>query len=272
MREIPQVRTQTIRTRIWPTGRPPRWSRCTASAARSPTATAQPLANVWITLPDSAGWTATGADGRFRFDRLTPGSPSPAGPHRRRRRGAGRPRGPRRHDRPHVGAKAARARRRPVSADDRTGSRLPDRLFAGRAGRGGFPQDARRPPAPHPARQPRPHHARWDANGADRAGLRRGRSRRTGAGAIVGEAHRLRPDVVVLDLDGGSAHQLGRLVGGAHRTRGGPLGPRGDLMEVIDPVSDRLAPGLTAHVRAAPERAEQQRTFERSGGVTCRRT
>ena len=33
--------------------------------------------------------------------------------------------------------------------------------------------------------------------------------------AIVGEVHRLRPDIVVLDLDGGSAHQLGRLVAGA---------------------------------------------------------
>jgi AmiR/NasT family two-component response regulator len=56
--------------------------------------------------------------------------------------------------------------------------------------------------------------------------------------AIVGEAHRLRPDVVVLDLDGGSAHQLGRLVAGASPDTTVVLWAREeDLMEVIDPVS-----------------------------------
>jgi len=56
--------------------------------------------------------------------------------------------------------------------------------------------------------------------------------------AIVGEAHRLRPDVVVLDLDGGSAHQLGRLVVGASPDTTVVLWAREeDLMEVIDPVS-----------------------------------
>jgi DNA-binding NarL/FixJ family response regulator len=56
--------------------------------------------------------------------------------------------------------------------------------------------------------------------------------------AIVGEAHRLRPDLVVLDLDGGSAQQLGRLVAGASPETTVVLWAREeDLMEVIDPVS-----------------------------------
>jgi AmiR/NasT family two-component response regulator len=56
--------------------------------------------------------------------------------------------------------------------------------------------------------------------------------------AIVGAAHRLRPDVVVLDLDGGSSRDLGRLVVGASPETTVVLWAREeDLMEVIDPVS-----------------------------------
>jgi AmiR/NasT family two-component response regulator len=56
--------------------------------------------------------------------------------------------------------------------------------------------------------------------------------------AIVGEVHRLRPDIVVLDLDEGSAHQLGHLVAGASPETTVVLWAREeDLMEVIDPVS-----------------------------------
>jgi AmiR/NasT family two-component response regulator len=56
--------------------------------------------------------------------------------------------------------------------------------------------------------------------------------------AIVGAAHRLRPDVCVLDLDDGSAHSLGRLVVGASPGTTVVLWAREeDLMEVIDPVS-----------------------------------
>jgi hypothetical protein len=54
----------------------------------------------------------------------------------------------------------------------------------------------------------------------------------------VGAAHRLRPDVVVLDLDGGSSRDLGRLVVGASPETTVVLWAREeDLMEVIDPVS-----------------------------------
>ena len=56
--------------------------------------------------------------------------------------------------------------------------------------------------------------------------------------AIVGEVHRLRPDIVFLDRDGGSARQLGRLVAGASPETTVVLWAREeDEMEVIDPVS-----------------------------------
>ena len=56
--------------------------------------------------------------------------------------------------------------------------------------------------------------------------------------AIVASARRLRPDVVLLDLDGGSARSLGRLVVGASPETTVVLWAREeDLMEVIDPVS-----------------------------------
>jgi AmiR/NasT family two-component response regulator len=56
--------------------------------------------------------------------------------------------------------------------------------------------------------------------------------------AIVGAAHRLRPDIVVLDLDGGSSHELGRLVRGASPETTVVLWAREeDLMEVLEPAS-----------------------------------
>jgi DNA-binding NarL/FixJ family response regulator len=56
--------------------------------------------------------------------------------------------------------------------------------------------------------------------------------------AIVGAAHRLRPDIVVLDLDGGSSHELAQLVRGASPETTVVLWAREeDLMEVLDPAS-----------------------------------
>ena len=55
--------------------------------------------------------------------------------------------------------------------------------------------------------------------------------------AIVGAAHRLRPDIVVLDLDNGSSHELARLVRGACPETTVVLWAREeDLMEVLEPV------------------------------------
>src|SRR3954454_2103982 len=54
--------------------------------------------------------------------------------------------------------------------------------------------------------------------------------------AIVGAAHRLRPDIVVLDLDGGSSNELAQLVRGASPETTVVLCAREeDLMEVLEP-------------------------------------
>jgi DNA-binding NarL/FixJ family response regulator len=56
--------------------------------------------------------------------------------------------------------------------------------------------------------------------------------------AIVGAAHRLAPDLVVLDLDGGSSRELAQLVHGASPEATVVLLAREeDAMEVLDPVS-----------------------------------
>src|SRR3954467_10281410 len=55
--------------------------------------------------------------------------------------------------------------------------------------------------------------------------------------AIIGAAHRLRPDIVVLDLDNGSSHELPPLVRGAPPPPPVVLGAgEEDLMEVLEPV------------------------------------
>ena len=56
--------------------------------------------------------------------------------------------------------------------------------------------------------------------------------------AIIGAAHRLRPDVVVLDLDNGSSRELAQLVRGASPETTVVLWAREeDLMEVFEPAS-----------------------------------
>jgi DNA-binding response OmpR family regulator len=56
--------------------------------------------------------------------------------------------------------------------------------------------------------------------------------------AIVGAAHRLQPDIVVLDLDGGSSNELAQLVRGASPETTVVLWAREeDLMEVLEPSS-----------------------------------
>ena len=55
--------------------------------------------------------------------------------------------------------------------------------------------------------------------------------------AIIGAAHRLRPDIVVLDLDNGSSRELAQLVRGASPETTVVLWAREeDLMEVLEPV------------------------------------
>ena len=84
--------------------------------------------------------------------------------------------------------------------------------------------------------------------------------------AIVGEVHRLRPDVVVLDLDGGSAQQLGRLVAGASPDTTVVLWAREeDLMEVIDPASAdsrRVSAPIVERLRSELSSRQVQRVEE----------
>ncbi len=68
----PEVRTQTVRTRLadGPARAVLEMHRC---VGRVKNTKGEPLANVWVTLPDVGSWTASAADGQFRFDRLPPG-------------------------------------------------------------------------------------------------------------------------------------------------------------------------------------------------------
>jgi hypothetical protein len=71
-RQVPQVRTQTIRTRLLD-GPPSAVVEMHRTGGTVADGEGKPLDNVWMTLPDSGRWTATDAKGRFKFDRLTPG-------------------------------------------------------------------------------------------------------------------------------------------------------------------------------------------------------
>src|SRR3954468_2806140 len=68
----PEVRTQTVRTRL-ADGPARAILEMHRTAGRVQDKQGEPLANVWVTLPDVGTWTASAADGRFRFDRLPPG-------------------------------------------------------------------------------------------------------------------------------------------------------------------------------------------------------
>jgi hypothetical protein len=68
----PEVRTQTIRTSL--SDAPARTVlEMHRSVGRVRDTKGQPIADVWVTLPDVGSWTSSSADGRFRFDRLPPG-------------------------------------------------------------------------------------------------------------------------------------------------------------------------------------------------------
>jgi Pvc16 N-terminal domain/Carboxypeptidase regulatory-like domain len=68
----PEVRTQTLRTRL-ADGPPRAILEMHRTAGRVQDKQGEPLANVWVTLPDVGSWTASAADGRFSFSRLPPG-------------------------------------------------------------------------------------------------------------------------------------------------------------------------------------------------------
>ena len=69
----PEVRTQTIRARLsdGPARTMTEFHRI-AGTVRD--ADGQPVGETWVAIPTSGLWTATGRDGRFRFDRIQPGT------------------------------------------------------------------------------------------------------------------------------------------------------------------------------------------------------
>ena len=71
-RQVPQVRTQTIRTRLLD-GPPRAVVEMHRSGGTVADGDGEPLKDVWVTLPDAGRFVSTDADGRFLFDRLEPG-------------------------------------------------------------------------------------------------------------------------------------------------------------------------------------------------------
>lgn len=67
----PEVRTQTIRTTM--TDAPRTILEMHRSTGRVQDKAGQPLADVWVTLPDLGAWASSTPQGTFRFDRLPPG-------------------------------------------------------------------------------------------------------------------------------------------------------------------------------------------------------
>ena len=60
--------------------------------------------------------------------------------------------------------------------------------------------------------------------------------------AIIGAAHRLRPDIVVLDLDNGSSRELAHLVRGASSETTVVLWAREEDLMVLDPAPSTSRP------------------------------
>src|SRR5215211_4839385 len=71
-RTAPQVRTQTVRTRLLD-GPPRAVTEMHRTGGTVADGDGQPLGDVWLTLPESGLFASSDAEGRFRFDRLPPG-------------------------------------------------------------------------------------------------------------------------------------------------------------------------------------------------------
>jgi hypothetical protein len=69
----PEVRTQTIRTRVsdGPARTLTEYHRIAGTVSDSDE---RPVADAWVAIPAAGLWTATSRDGRFRFDRILPGT------------------------------------------------------------------------------------------------------------------------------------------------------------------------------------------------------
>jgi hypothetical protein len=71
-RKSPQVRTQTIRTSLID-GPPSAVVEMHRSGGTVAGPGGEPIKDAWVTLPESGRFASTDPDGRFRFDRITPG-------------------------------------------------------------------------------------------------------------------------------------------------------------------------------------------------------
>ena len=69
----PEVRTQTVRTRI-SDGPARTMTELHRIAGTVSDADGRPVADVWVAMPEAGRWTATNREGRFRLDRIEPGS------------------------------------------------------------------------------------------------------------------------------------------------------------------------------------------------------
>ena len=69
----PEVRTQTIRTQI-SDGPARTLTELHRIGGRVRDAAGEPLRDAWVAVPEAGRWAVTDADGRFRFDRMRPGS------------------------------------------------------------------------------------------------------------------------------------------------------------------------------------------------------
>jgi hypothetical protein len=69
----PEVRTQTIRTRM-SDGPARTLTEFHRTAGAVSDADGQAVPDAWVAIPSAGLWTATSSDGRFRFDRIQPGS------------------------------------------------------------------------------------------------------------------------------------------------------------------------------------------------------
>jgi Pvc16 N-terminal domain/Carboxypeptidase regulatory-like domain len=69
----PEVRTQTVRTRM-SDGPARTLTELHRIAGTVNDADGQPVAEAWVAIPALGLWTATSRDGRFRFDRIEPGT------------------------------------------------------------------------------------------------------------------------------------------------------------------------------------------------------
>jgi hypothetical protein len=68
----PEVRTQTIRTRI-SDGPARTMTEMTRIGGTLRDAAGEPVANAWVAVPDAGLWAVTDVAGRYRFDRIRPG-------------------------------------------------------------------------------------------------------------------------------------------------------------------------------------------------------